>query len=87
MQDARNEGASMIIGVKGIIPESQYEEMLKQEHFNMTTPINFNSYNIEGGFDINKIFPWPFWCSEPWTYASAMLALTQYRALKASGQL
>ena len=70
----------MIIGVNGTIPKSQYAEMLKMKHFNQTTPLDFHGYNIDEGY-------WPFWSSEPWTYASSMLALSQYRSLKASGQL
>lgn len=70
----------MVIGVKGIIPKIVYDDMLKVKHFNRTTPLNFHGYNVDGGY-------WPFWSSEPWTYAASMLALTQYRALNATGQL
>jgi hypothetical protein len=69
-----------VVGVKGIIPKNVYDEMLKVKHFNQTTPLDFHGYNIDGSY-------WPFWSSEPWTYAASMLALTQYRALNATGQL
>jgi len=71
----------MVFGVRGIIPQKEYKKQLLQKHFGRLTPIDFKGYNTP---DSNG---WPFWSSEPFTYASAMLALTQYRALLASGQL
>jgi hypothetical protein len=47
--------------------------MLKQKHFNVLTPIDFKGYNVEIGF--------PFWSSEPYTYAVSLLALSQYNNL------
>ena len=71
----------MVVGVSGIIPREEYENQLLQKHFGKLTPIDFQGYNTpDSNFG-------PFWSSEPFTYASAMLALTQYRALLASGQL
>jgi len=71
----------MVVGVRGIIPREEYENQLLQKHFGKFTPVDFQGYNTP---DSNF---WPFWSSEPFTYASAMLALTQYRALLATGQL
>lgn len=68
----------MVYAVRALIPEEEYAADLKKKHFGQTTPIDFVGYN-SGSF--------PFWSSEPFTYASAMLSLTQYRALVASGQL
>lgn len=68
----------MVYAVRALIPEEEYAADLKKKHFGQTTPIDFVGYN-SGSF--------PFWSSEPFTYASAMLSLAQYRALVASGQL
>ena len=64
--------------MRSVIPEEEYKVELEKDHFGEKTPVDFNGYN-SGSF--------PFWSSEPFTYASAMLALTRYRALLASGQL
>ena len=61
-----------LIAVSGLIPEEEYQQMLREKHFNYTTPQEFHGFNVD---------PFPFWSSEPLTYASTMLALTQYRAL------
>ena len=68
-----------IIGMRGIMSQEEYKKQLQEKHFGRFTPMDFHGYNSASG--------WPFWSSEPFTYASAMLALTQYRALLASGQL
>ena len=73
-----NEYSNLVAGVHSVIPEEEYVEMLKKQHFGMLTPIDFYGYNQDS---------FPFWSSEPFTYASSMLALTQYRALLDSGQL
>ena len=56
-----------IAGVRSVIPEEEYKVELEKKHFREKTPVDFNGYN-SGSF--------PFWSSEPFTYASAMLALT-----------
>lgn len=61
-----------IIAVSGIIPEQQYQQMLKEKHFGEDTPQVFHGFN-HGAF--------PFWSSKPMTYATVMLALTQYQTL------
>lgn len=68
----------LVVGVRSVIPEDEYRAELKKKHFGKMTPVDFLGYNSAS---------FPFWSSEPFTYASAMLALTQYRALVASGQL
>ena len=46
--------------------------MLKQKHFNVTTPIDFEGFNSNA---------FPFWSSEPYTYSVSLLALAQYNNL------
>ena len=67
-----NDYIRIIVAVSGLIPEEEYQQMLREKHFNYTTPQEFHGFNVD---------PFPFWSSEPLTYASTMLALTQYRAL------
>lgn len=64
----------LIDGVIGIFDDSLYQQQLKEEHFGEYTPRTFNGYNSADDQFM------PFWSSEPFTYASALLALTQYRA-------
>ena len=68
----------MVIGVRSVIPEDEYKAKLKEKHFGKEAMVDFLGYN-SGSF--------PFWSSEPFTYASSMLALARYRALVTSGQL
>ncbi len=68
----------LVVGVQSLIPEEEYAEMLKKTHFGILAPIDFYGYN-QASF--------PFWSAQPFTYASAMLALAQYRALLDAGQL
>ena len=70
-----------VVGVLGIIPEAEYNAMLKEKHFGENTPLDFHGYNAAGSGQLI------FWSSEPFTYASSLLALTQYRNLLKSGQL
>ena len=71
-------GPDVVVGVHGLIPEEDYIAELKKQHFGVYTPVDFYGYN-------QNYFP--FWSSEPFTYASVMLALSRYRALLISGQL
>ena len=64
---------NVIIGVRGVIPKDQYEDMLMAGHYGYFTEVDFHGYNA-GMSD-----SFPFWSSEPLTYSSALLALTQYR--------
>ena len=66
-----------VVGVFSLMSEEDYTAELKKQHFGMYTPLDFQGYNQA---------TFPFWSSEPFTYASAMLALTQYRSLATSGQ-
>ena len=67
-----------VIGVKSIFPEEEYEKDLLRKHFKARTPLDFTGYNKT---------PFPIWSSDSFTYASVVLALTQYKHLLASGQL
>ncbi|KAK3575711.1 hypothetical protein CHS0354_022342 [Potamilus streckersoni] len=59
-------------GVKGIIPEEEYQELLK-EKWNGRIPITeFHGFNAYPDY-------WPFWCSEAYTYVTSLLALTKFR--------
>ncbi|XP_078678548.1 uncharacterized protein LOC144914514 [Branchiostoma floridae x Branchiostoma belcheri] len=60
-----------IVGVSGVIDPDEYQKMVEQPHFGYATPTKFDGFN---GPDI--VFP--FWSSEPYTYATVMLALAQY---------
>lgn len=71
-------GNDVVVGVKSLIPEDIYQAELRKKHFGMVTPVDFYGYNSG---------TWPFWSSEPFTHAAAMLTLTRYRQLVASGQL
>lgn len=66
------------VGVRSIIPEEDYNAQLLKKWFGRLTPLDFQGYNAES---------FPFWSSEPFTHASVILALSQYRALVATGQL
>jgi hypothetical protein len=68
----------MVFGMRSVIPEDEYKAELTKKHFGKMTPTDFFGYNSSG---------FPFWSSEAFTYASSMLALSQYRALVTSGQL
>lgn len=68
----------LVYAVHSLIPEDEYNAELKKPHFGVMAQVDFLGYN-------NASFP--FWSSDPFTYASAMLALTQYRALVTSRQL
>lgn len=64
----------VIYGVQGSIDESEFQKMVKQKHFNVSTPIDFIGYNVK-----ENIFP--FWSSTPYTYAVSLLALSQFNNL------
>ena len=74
-----NISADAVIAVQGIIPREKYKDMLKQEYFGRNVTVDFHGYNREGSL--------LFWSSAPFSYASSLLALTQYRALLKAGQL
>ena len=69
----------LVYAVHSLISENEYDAELKKPHFGRMTQVEFLGYNNNASF--------PFWSSDSFTYASAMLALSQYRALEASGQL
>lgn len=63
-----------IVGVNGYINEDEYQQMINQKHFNVSTPTTFNGYNVPKA-------EFPFWSSQPYTYAVTLLALAQYNNL------
>ena len=65
---------TLIAGVSGVIDEDKYQEMLKEQHFGVNTPIDFEGYNLKDNF-------FPFWASQPYTYAVSLLALAQFNNL------
>ncbi|CAH1265998.1 Hypp3286 [Branchiostoma lanceolatum] len=60
-----------IAGVTGVIDPDEYRKMVDQPHFGYATPTKFDGFNGP-----ETVFP--FWSSEPYTYATVMLALAQY---------
>ncbi|KAL5005812.1 hypothetical protein ScPMuIL_016970 [Solemya velum] len=65
-------GNETIFGVQGVPPASWYQEELQKTHFGYDTPQDFHGYNSDIGL------PFPFASSEPYTYASTMIALASY---------
>ena len=63
-----------IVGVTGYINEADYQRMLTETHFNVSTPTTFNGYNVRQG-------EFPFWSSQPYTHAVTLLALAQWNNL------
>ncbi|CAF0992576.1 unnamed protein product [Didymodactylos carnosus] len=64
-----------ICGVQGLIDENEYNRMIEQTHFNVSTPTTFNGYNQPKN-------EFPFWSSQPYTYSSTLLALAQYNNIE-----
>ena len=67
-----NNDTDIIVAVSGVIPEDQYQQKLKKKQFGYITPQVFHGFNLDA---------FPLWSSEPMTYASTMLALTQFKTL------
>ncbi len=65
----------LINGVRGFIDEKTYQKMLTEPHFGERTPLDFHGYNYIGNF-------FPFWSSQPYTYAVSLLALAQFNNLE-----
>jgi hypothetical protein len=63
-----------ILGISGSIDEVTYQKMLLTPHFGVPTPITFDGYNVQDNY-------FPFWSSDPYTYACALLALSQLNNL------
>ncbi|KAL8564292.1 hypothetical protein ACOMHN_050903 [Nucella lapillus] len=68
------EGGPFLFGVRGLIPESQYQVLIREKHFGMSTPTNFTSFNEPGGY-------FPFWTSSAYTESTTMLALARYDSI------
>ncbi len=47
--------------------------LLEREHQGQKTPLDFKGFNKDN---------FPFWSSDPYTYAVSLLALAQYNNLK-----
>ena len=62
---------NIINGVSGLFDEVKFEEELKKKHYGRDVPLDFHGYNTKGN-------EFPFWSSEPYTYAVSLLALAQY---------
>lgn len=61
-----------IVGFRGIVPDEDYEAMLNQTHFGRKTPVDFHGLNDDpAGFFV-------FWSSDTHTYATTLLALSQF---------
>lgn len=58
-------------GFRGVVTEKKYKSLLKQKWKGHTTPLDFHGYNNYPNY-------WPFWCSESYTYVTAMLALARF---------
>ena len=61
-------------GMLGMMDKDEYDLQLKEKHFGEYTPLDFPGYNAP-----NSNFY--FWSSDPLTYSSVMLALTQCQYL------
>ncbi|KAL3861277.1 hypothetical protein ACJMK2_007320 [Sinanodonta woodiana] len=60
------------IGVQGIIPETEYQELLKEKWFGRLPITEFHGFNAYPDY-------WPFWCSEAYTYVTSLLALAKFK--------
>jgi hypothetical protein len=72
---SRSDLELVINGVSGVIDEATYQNQLKQTHFGLPTPLDFHGYNVKQNM-------FPFWSSEPYTYAVSLLALSQYNNIE-----
>lgn len=60
-----------VLGFQGVVPEEEYQKLLKLKWLGRKVPIDFHGYNNYPDY-------WPFWCSEPYTYVTTMLALAKF---------
>ncbi|XP_061196590.1 uncharacterized protein LOC133204863 [Saccostrea echinata] len=56
-----------IRGMEGVVNDTWYEQQLKT----LKSPIDFHGFNSYPDY-------FPFWCSEPYTYVTSMLALSTF---------
>jgi hypothetical protein len=56
-----------IRGMEGVVNDTWYDKELKTRK----SPIDFHGYNSYPDY-------FPFWCSEPYTYVTSMLALSTF---------
>ena len=60
-----------VLGFQGVVPEAEYQQLLKLKWLDQKTPLDFHGYNSYPDY-------WPFWCSETYTYVNTMLALAKF---------
>ncbi|XP_076462140.1 uncharacterized protein LOC143294648 [Babylonia areolata] len=65
------EGGPFTLGMQGVLPEPQYQDLVRQKPFGESTPTHFTSFNHPGDY-------FPFWTSSAYTHATAMLALSRF---------
>jgi hypothetical protein len=70
------EQTNTIIGMKGIINSSNYENLVNNPNFNYPTPTHFNGFQEEG--------PFPYWTAPVLGYSFSLVAISSYDALSAS---
>ena len=58
-------------GFRGVVTENEYQSLLKRQWKGHSTPLDFLGFNNYPNY-------WPFWCSESYTYVTAMLALAKF---------
>ncbi|EWS75435.1 hypothetical protein TTHERM_000985179 (macronuclear) [Tetrahymena thermophila SB210] len=64
-------------GVKGIIDEKEYQEMLKQKWFNLNVIEEFTGYN-------SQILSYPYWSSPAITYSMGASLISKYQSLQSN---
>ncbi|XP_012938109.1 uncharacterized protein LOC101859330 [Aplysia californica] len=66
--------STFVLAMEGHVSPQTYEQMVKQTHFGMPTPVTFRGYNYGDGY-------FPLWSSVPYTYSTTMLALARYNSI------
>ena len=70
-QNKHNLKSAYNYGFRGVVPEDEYQSLLKRKWKGRNPPIDFHGYNNYSEY-------WPFWCSESYTYVTSMLALAKF---------
>ena len=58
-------------GFRGVVTENEYQSLLKRQWKGHSTPLDFHGFNNYPNY-------WPFWCSESYTYVTAILDLAKF---------
>lgn len=69
--NASKEHPFYMTAMVGVVPEAEYQQLLKRKWAGQTSPIDFHGYNNYPDY-------WPFWSSEPYTHVTNMLALAKF---------